>query len=360
MVAFFLYTVILLGRMEKKKIFKKIIETVFFFGVMLLSFYTIFVGQDLPVIWEKIKTMSLGNVFIAALLALGFVSFEGIMIYFLLHSLDKNTRFTDCLDYCFIGFFYSSITPSASGGQPMQLVYMTKDGRKFGSSFVVLMSIATMNKIVLTLLGFGLVIFAKPVLNENLNGYRTLFFIGLGLDFIWVLILVSLMAFTEPLRKLIVKIISFIFRRHPNRLKKLLEPVNGFFQNYQNSLSFITSNPLRILGIFVFSIIQRLLPILITAVVYYGLGMNQTPFGVILIMQAAIYVTVDMLPLPGAQGVTEGMYREVFKNLIPASSIMSSMYITRGINFYFILVFSGLMVLKRLILTKKKESFINA
>jgi len=327
---------------------------------MLLSFYTIFKGQDIPVILEQIKTMSLGNVFIAAVLALGFVSFEGLMIYILLHSLDKDCKFSDCLDYCFIGFFYSSITPSASGGQPMQLFYMTKDGRKFGSSFVVLMTIATMNKIVLTLLGFCLLIFGKPVLMEHLNGYKTLYFIGLGLDFVWVVILVSLMAFTEPLRKLIVKILSFIFKRHPAKAEKLLVSVNGFFQNYQNSLSFITSNPIRITGIFLLSIIQRLLPILITAVVYYGLGMNQTPFGVILIMQAAIYVTVDMLPLPGAQGVTEGMYREVFKNLIPASCIMSSMYITRGINFYFILIFSGLVVLKRVLLTKKTERVENA
>lgn len=341
--------------MEKGKNIKRILQIIFFFGVMLLSFYTIFKGQDIPLIWIKMKTMSLGNLFIAAVLALGFVSFEGIMIYFLLHSLDKTCRFSDCLDYCFIGFFYSSITPSASGGQPMQLFYMTKDGHKFGSSFVVLMTIATMNKIVLTLLGFFLLIFAKPVLMTHLDGYTTLFYIGLILDFCWVVILVSLMVITEPMRKLIIKIVSFVLRRHTERSKKVQDSINGMFNNYQDSLTFITANPFRIILVFVLSVVQRLLPILITAVVYYGLGMIETSFGTILIMQAAIYVTVDMLPLPGAQGVTEGMYREVFKLLIPSSFIMSSMYITRGINFYFILIFSGLIVLKRMLISKKKE-----
>ena len=33
----------------------------------------------------------------------------------------------------------------------------------------------------------------------------------------------------------------------------------------------------------------------------------------VILLQAAIYVAVDMLPIPGAQGVTEAMYKNVFR-----------------------------------------------
>lgn len=43
----------------------------------------------------------------------------------------KRRKFFDSLyQYSFIGFFYSGITPSATGGQPVQLYYMSKDGEQ--------------------------------------------------------------------------------------------------------------------------------------------------------------------------------------------------------------------------------------
>lgn len=336
-----------------KKILKISFEAIFFFGVMFLSLYTVFEGQDIKSIWAEIRNMSIVHLILALFLAILFISFEGIMFYYLIHPMDKQCRFIQCLDYCFIGFFYSSITPSASGGQPMQLYYMAKDGRKFGTSFVVLMIIATMNKLVLTFLGINLLIFAKPVLDEYLAGYETLFYIGLSLDIMWVGILFALMVFTEPLRKLILTVLYFIFKRNDKIRTKSSNRINDFFRNYRHSLSFIKEHPFKITMIFFMSVLQRVTPILIIVCAYFGLGVRNVSAGLIMIMQSAIYVTVDMLPLPGAQGVTEAMFREVFVKLIPAANIMSTMYVTRGVNFYFLLLFSGIVVLRRVIASKK-------
>ena len=43
---------------KTSKILKRVFEFAFFIAVMLLSFYTIFKGQDLAKIWTEIKTMS--------------------------------------------------------------------------------------------------------------------------------------------------------------------------------------------------------------------------------------------------------------------------------------------------------------
>ena len=67
------------------------------------------------------------------------------MIWYLLTSMRKKTdsqttvlcvvgkekvcSLWRCIQYSFIGFFYSGITPSATGGQPVQLYYMNKDGK---------------------------------------------------------------------------------------------------------------------------------------------------------------------------------------------------------------------------------------
>lgn len=52
-----------------------------------------------------------------------------------------------------IGFFYSCITPSASGGQPAQIYYMSKDGLDVSVSTLVLMIVTITYKAVLVLVG---------------------------------------------------------------------------------------------------------------------------------------------------------------------------------------------------------------
>ena len=63
----------------------------------------------------------------------------------------------------------------------------------------------------------------------------------------------------------------------------------------------------------------------------------------VIIIQATVYIGVDMLPLPGAQGITELMYKTVFSVIFPGAYLTASMCITRSINFYLLLILSALI-----------------
>ena len=45
----------------------------------------------------------------------------------ILESFKQNISFLKSLKFTMIGFFFSSITPASSGGQPMQIYYMAKE-----------------------------------------------------------------------------------------------------------------------------------------------------------------------------------------------------------------------------------------
>lgn len=128
-------------------------QIVLFASVMLLTFYAVFQKKDLLGIWNAIIRMELGNFIIAISLGLFFVSAEGITIWYLLVSLGNKCSIWRCIKYSFIGFFYSGITPSATGGQPVQLYYMKRDGYKTSDSSVILMTVALAYKLVLVLIG---------------------------------------------------------------------------------------------------------------------------------------------------------------------------------------------------------------
>ena len=174
---------------------KKILQTVLFLGIMFLTFYTLLHGQNLSEIYQAVKNMSVPYLIAAAGLALFFVCAEGSMIWYLLTSMRKKTdsqttvlcvvgkekvcSLWRCIQYSFIGFFYSGITPSATGGQPVQLYYMNKDGNKGSDSTIVLMTVAVIYKIVLVVLGVGMLLFCGGALKTELQSFFPLYCWGL-------------------------------------------------------------------------------------------------------------------------------------------------------------------------------------
>ena len=61
---------------------------------------------------------------------------EAVNLHRTLKVLGEKVTFWQNIKYAIIGFFFSSITPAASGGQPMQIYYMYKEkireeGRRF-------------------------------------------------------------------------------------------------------------------------------------------------------------------------------------------------------------------------------------
>ena len=113
-----------------------------------------------------------------------FVSAE-LMICYLLRALGNPIAAGRCIKYSFIGFFYSGITPSATGGQPMQLYHMKRMGWKISESTVVLMTVAVLYKFVLVVIGLIMLLFGYHPLKNYLGSYMWLFYLGLLLNTVW-------------------------------------------------------------------------------------------------------------------------------------------------------------------------------
>lgn len=345
-------------RMETKKWKlnrKKAGEAVLFWGIMFLTFYTLLRGQNLGEIVQAVKHMSVPYLVAAAGLALFFVCAEGSMIWYLLHAMQaadgagksgsKGSSLFRCIQYSFLGFFYSGITPSATGGQPVQLYYMNKDGNKGADSTVVLMTVAVLYKLVLVWIGCGLLIFCGSPLHLALENYFPLYLVGLLLNIVVIAVVLAAMLFPRWMvraaswfeKKMIC--IGF-WKESETRMEKVRE----FTGNYKRAVDWLKGQPGKLLVLIAVTFLQRCSVFLLTYMVYRGFGESGTSVWEVMILQASVYIAVDMLPLPGAQGITEFMYRSVFASVFSQSYLIPSMLVSRGLNFYFLLVVSLLVV----------------
>lgn len=331
-----------MDRNRKKKL---AINVILFLAIMVFTMWFVFRDEGVEAVLTAMKQMSFAHLLLAIAIALFFVSAEGVMTWYLLRSIDGTSSLFSCIRCSFIGFLFSGITPSATGGQPMQLYYLKRDGNSWSLSSVALMTVALMYKLVLVLFGVGILLFWHAPLRGYLGtGYYRLFLLGLTLNTLLVVGLLMVMFTPSVIRLLSGKAEWLAVKLH--LLKKAGSKqarLDHFMDNYQNALSFLKEHKGKMFVVLLGTVVQRAAVFALTYVVYRGMGMSGVALTTIMWLQAAVYIAVDMLPIPGAQGITEAMYRRAFLNIFTAGHVTASMCISRGVSFY-LMICVGLVV----------------
>lgn len=139
---------------------KKYIFDIFLLAlIFFLTYRLMFADQDISEIIANLFNASGKWIFAGAVLAVIYVCCEGFVIRYMLYILKQKSSVFSCLKYAFIGFFFSYITPSASGGQPAQMYYMSKDGINAGFSALIMLLITIAYKSLLMIIGAAFFIF---------------------------------------------------------------------------------------------------------------------------------------------------------------------------------------------------------
>lgn len=325
--------------MNKKKVRELTVNAGIFAAVMALTFWSVFRNQNVAEIVNAIRQMSREYLAASVFLAVFFVAGEGCMIWYLLKGIGERTTLPRCISYSFIGFFFSGITPSATGGQPMQLYYMKRDGNSLSAASVVLMTVAVIYKLVLVLIGIGILLFWRAPLKKYLQAYYGLYFLGLFLNVVLVVILLMVMFSQRTIRKCFYHIEKIMVRVRLWRITEARrEKVEQFLAGYQETVAFLRSHKRMIVITIAGTFLQRFSVFVLTYAVYRGLGLSGVAMLDVVLVQAAVYIAVDMLPIPGAQGITEAMYRCVFQKIFVGNYLVVSVCITRGVSFYLMLL----------------------
>lgn len=108
--------------MQSKK--KMIVNTVFLVVIFALTIYGVFHGEDLGAMMEAMRRADVRWLLPGLFCVVFFIWGESIIIWYMMHSFQIPVKKRTCFLFSSVGFFFSCITPSASGGQPMQLYYI--------------------------------------------------------------------------------------------------------------------------------------------------------------------------------------------------------------------------------------------
>ena len=342
-----------------KKILKYALNIGLILVISLFTVHLIFKEQEFTEIVRDLKMASPTWIALGAAAAVFFVSGESVIIHYMLRVLDQKTSFLRCLKYSFIGFFFCYITPSSTGGQPMQMFHMKKDKIKIGYSTLIMLLITIAYKSVLILLALGFLVFNFNVVEQYAGDMKWLIVLGfvLNLAFIAALLLV----FIKPIwaRALGIKTVGLLTKIRIIKRKnkdKYTEKLISICDTYAMGADYIKKNLSVVFNVFLLTAVQRICLFSITWIVYRAYGLDQTSFVDILTLQIMIGVAVEMLPLPGAAGISEGCFLLTFTEIFGMKLVKPALLINRGLTFYLILIIGAIVTLTVHIIGMRKDN----
>ena len=335
---------------KKRKLFRNLIV---FILLIILTFYILLKDQNILEVFQVMSSAKIKYISIAIACMFLYMVCEAINIRRTLNTFNEKNSFLKDIKYALIGFFFSSITPAASGGQPMQIYYMHKDNISVANSTLALLINLTSMQIITISFALISLFFNYKYLTPALLIF---FIIGILLNLsALVLLLIGIVSkrMSKWLINISIKLLSFFKVKNIEQKRDRFEEE---LEKYQAGAIYIKNNKLLMLKTIVTTGIQFILYYSITYWTYCSLGLSGHNIFEIITMQSVLYATVSGIPSPGSVGVTEGAFIEIFKNVFPSAIMSSAVLLNRGVNFYLFVLISVIVVIIN-DLREKDETF---
>ena len=311
--------------------------------IFLLTYYFVFRTCDLKLLWKIIHESDNRFLLVGILMVFANIYLEGASLSILGQSIGLSIGVVRSFCYSCIDLFYCGITPSATGGQPVLAYYMSRDGLSISKSSIVILLYTVIYKVVLLFLGVIVCFGHRDFIMQNRLTFW-LFIAGIVINIAIIAACILCMYNRATVKKVVSGFFKLIgaLRIIKNPQAKV-DNLNKHLEEYHTSAVFIKDHPSVLIKTFIVTMAQRIALFSVGYCVYRSFGLTGASFIDIFALQVVISITVDTLPLPGAVGVSEAMFLLLYTQVYLEQYIAPAMVLTRGINFYFQLIFTGVI-----------------
>ena len=265
----------------------------------------------------------------AALAMVAYIGFDAVMIGTLLRGFGYPRSHPKCVSYAAADLYFSAITPSATGGQPMEAYFMTKDGVPAIISTVVMLTYLLLYTLSIVIIGLVcLLLFPSSFLMFGTVG-RIFIIVGgviqLGLAFFYALLLCRL----------------HIIHNLAGREEKLRQTM----EQYSQATELLKGRRTLLVKTLLLNLAHRCSQILVTVFCFLAGGGSLACTPKLFAMQSNVVIGAYCIPIPGSMGVTDYLMIDGFSKLMSERQSANLELLARGLSFYICVLLCGILVL---------------
>jgi uncharacterized protein (TIRG00374 family) len=306
--------------------------------------------------WTAMRHFKMVYLIVCFALWVLYIYMDGLRVQILSAALGNRVSIKTAIAVITSGLFLAAVTPFQTGGLPVQLYILKKEGISLGKGSVILLF-----RGILELLIF---IFVVPLIYIHYRGLLTGNITQALMKYLLVIYAVSmvllLMVLLKPvfLKRQLYRFYFFLRRKRLVKTRKLLRFFRRIFievADFRHSLRLYFSRKiLMLLLAFVVTVISYIALFLIAPMMLYGLGVH-APILEAIYLQLILKFLLFFVPTPGASGVSEAAFVSLFKSIAPVHLLGVYVVLWRFFTFYIGATVGGFVIIRMLQRGEEKE-----
>lgn len=333
-------------RSSMKPSTKRLLNLLIIFIIFVAVLYIGFQGNDPAQILQELKSVPLPWLLSFIVAWLLYMLIETVSLSIQLRMQGFKVPYWRMFRVVIIGNYYSSITPSATGGQPIQVHYLKKSGVPIGISSMVLAVRFFVFQLTLLVLGALFWISNMDFVQQQMQNRLWMIWLGFLFNGISVVAVLSLAINGRVVRFLVYGVINLLEKLRLLRNKeKLVLKTDNAIDNFNQSVKLIRRDPSQLWLQFLITSVQFFAIFSVTLLIYHAFGLQGTSNTEVLTMTALLFIAASYTPLPGASGAQEGGFVLFFRGIFPPSTLFSALLLWRFSTYYTTLILGFLLSL---------------
>ena len=299
--------------------------------------------------WIALKQFHIGYLLICFVLWGLYIYMDGLRVQILSFALGKRVSIVTALSVITSGLFLAAVTPFQTGGLPVQLYILKKEGISIGKGSVILLFRGILELFIFIFVVPLIFFYYKGLMTSNVTQalMRYLFIIyGFGL-----LLLAVVVVNPRFLKRILYRFHFFLKRKKIIRTKRLLRLIKRLFlevEDFRKSLRlYFRKQKFMLFFAFIVTIISYIGLFLILPVMMLGLG-DRPPILETIYLQLILKFLLFFVPTPGASGVSEAAFVSLLKRVSPVHLLGIAVVLWRLFTFYFGAAIGGFVIIRML------------
>ncbi len=326
-----------------KKFIKKHKSTINIVVLILITALVLYLAlkDEFNEIVNNILNINVFYLLLAFLLIIFYWLLRSLVLHKFTKKFKSNNKFASSFQLMLRTQFFNAVTPFATGGQPYQIYYLTRQGIDTLISTNIIIQNFIVYQIALVFLGIIAVIYNFTFhIFDKINLLQHLVLIGFIANTV-VIVVMFLVSFSKKLNKKLISIgITILTKLHlvkdkEKKLKEWDEHINDF----HNGAKVLLENKWEFFKTIIYNVIALCCLYSIPFVLLCSMG-DFKSYDMITSIVTSAYVMLigSFVPIPGASGGLEYGFLEFYGNFITGGTLKAIMLLWRFVTYYFGLI----------------------
>lgn len=316
-----------------------------------------FVMKDnFTVIMTELQKANLLWIVLSFVIIMIYCIFQSLALHEIIKNYNSKYQYKKSLQLTLITNFFNGITPFSTGGQPMQIYLLKKDGIRVTNGTNIIMQNFILYQLALVIYGvIALCLNYQFKIFQNLPVLGSLIMIGFTINTI-VMVGLFIISFWKKFNQWVIKVMIQLLSKL--KLVKEQEAVkekwNERLEVFHEGAVHLGKNKKTCIKGFLFQFLGLTCLYVLPFFIFKALNVT-SEVNVMEAIVASAYVLIigSFVPIPGASGGIEYGFLKFFGTFVSGGLLSAGLIIWRFISYYFLMIVGGIVLSFRKDVMKK-------